>query len=313
MTRLLNRRRFLKISAAAGVGLALSGSGVAHTRWRGTALGADAQMVFAGCKPDEADAAINICRAEIARLEQVFSLYDSTSEIARLNRDGAIPAPSADFLHLMRLASWFADRTGGAFDCTVQPLWRQLAGHFGGDPNGPAPALSQIRETLKAVDHRALKIAAGEVSLPAGGAITLNGIAQGYITDRVAGLLRQMGWRDVLVDLGEIRALPGRKWPVRLAANRLQTTISDQAIATSAGSGSPLNSNGDWHHLIDPRTGMSPNHVKAATVVARDAVTADALSTALAVAAPNEFAEIAGSFPGVVIYLQDLDGHVRRV
>lgn len=313
MTRLLNRRRFLKISAAAGAGLALSGSGAAHTRWHGTALGADAQMVFAGCNPGEAEAAIDICRAEITRLEQVFSLYDSTSEISRLNRDGALPAPSADFLHLIRLACWFAGRTGGAFDCTVQPLWRQLAGHFGGDPNRPAPAPSQIRETLKAVDHRALKIAAGGVSLPVGSAITLNGIAQGYITDRVVGLLRQTGWRDVLVDLGEIRALPGRKWPVRLASNRLQTTISDRAIATSAGSGTPLNANGDWHHLIDPRTGMSPNHVRAATVVARDAVTADALSTALAVAAPAEFADIAGNFPDAVIYLQDYDGQIRRI
>ena len=51
---------------------------------------------------------------------------------------------------------------------------------------------------------------------PPGMAITLNGIAQGYITDRVADLLRNEGFDQAMVDLGEWRALgshpDGRPW-----------------------------------------------------------------------------------------------------
>ena len=51
-----------------------------------------------------------------------------------------------------------------------------------------------------------------------GMAVTLNGIAQGYITDRVADLLAQNGLEHVLVDLDELRALgpraDGTPWPV---------------------------------------------------------------------------------------------------
>ena len=307
MTGFLTRRRFLTITAAAGASVTLGISAPGHTSWRGTALGANAEMIFAGCRPGEADAVIAACRAEIARLEQIFSLYDETSEISRLNRDGALTMPSADLLQLLRLAQWFSEQTGGAFDCTVQSAWRRLVDHFSATPDQPP------QETNVAVGFSTLQIAPHEVRLPEGGAITLNGIAQGYVTDRVANLLRDMGWRDVLVNLGEVRALPGRSWPVRLATGRLQTAISDQAVATSAGSGTPFNTAGDWHHLIDPRTGVSANHVRAVTVRAPDAVTADALSTAIAVATPAEARAIAAKSPAVVVYVQDHDGQIARL
>ena len=51
-------------------------------------------------------------------------------------------------------------------------------------------------------------------------ALTLNGIAQGYIADRVVALLRAEGLSDVLVNTGELRALGGHPdgggWPVSL-------------------------------------------------------------------------------------------------
>ncbi len=317
MMQPLTRRRFLKITAAAGAGLSLSGTGSGHTTsghttWSGSALGADARMIFANCRSGEAEAAIAACRDEIARLERIFSLYDSISEITRLNHDGVIARPSADFTRLMRLAHWFAEQTGGAFDCTVQPLWMHLVDHFGDDPRGSAPEPRRLGEVLRTVGYRGLKITSDEISLPPGGSVTLNGIAQGYITDRIAGLLEDMDWRNVLVDLGEVRALPGREWPVRVAGNRVRTSLSGRSMATSAGSGTPLNAAGDWHHLIDPRAGVSRNHFKAVTVVARHAVTADALSTALAVAAPGEISGIAEKFPGAAVYLQSQDGQIRQ-
>ena len=315
MSRALSRRRFLIITAAgcAGAVLPVNGAVAGRATWEGTALGADARMIFANAGADAAEAAAHACRVEIERLEQIFSLYKATSEITRLNRDGALTAPSRDLVALMRFSRWFSERTGGAFDCTVQPVWRHLAEHFGEDTHRLAPERDQLRRVLARVGYRQLEITDDEIVAPSGGAVTLNGIAQGYITDRVADMLQDMGWRDVLVDLGEIRALSGRAWPVRLAASRIRTSIAGKAVATSAGSGTPLNTAGDWHHLIDPRTGVSSNHIRSVTVVARRATIADALSTALAVAAPSEFAAILEKFPHVTAYLQEADGRLRRI
>ncbi len=54
-------------------------------------------------------------------------------------------------------------------------------------------------------------------------ALTLNGIGQGYVADRVAALLEAEGLTDILIDTGEFRALGGSpeggEWPVRLEAS----------------------------------------------------------------------------------------------
>jgi len=126
-----------------------------------------------------------------------------------------------------------------------------------------------------------------------GMAVTLNGIAQGYITDRVAELLRRAGVDDVLVDLGETRGLgrhpSGRPWRVGLADPRdpartaREIDITDQAVATSGGYGTRFDPAGRYHHLFDPATGRSSRRCLSVSVVASRATVADGAATALAV------------------------------
>ena len=47
------------------------------------------------------------------------------------------------------------------------------------------------------------------VSRQSGMGVTLNGIGQGYITDRVVDLLRAGGIEHALVDMGKTRAIGG--------------------------------------------------------------------------------------------------------
>jgi len=125
----------------------------------------------------------------------------------------------------------------------------------------------------------------------AGMAVTLNGIAQGYVTDRVAALLRAHGMDHVLIDLGETRALgahpDGRPWRVGLAdpgdPDRIaeQVPLADMALATSGGYGTRFEASGRHNHLIDPRSGICAPADRSVSVVAPDATTADAASTAL--------------------------------
>jgi hypothetical protein len=90
-------------------------------------------------------------------------------------------------------------------------------------------------------------------------AITLNGIAQGYITDRIADLLRHEGFEQAVVDLGEWRALgshpEGRPW--RAATREGSIALSDNALAVSSGAGTAFETSARFHHIFDPATGAS--------------------------------------------------------
>ena len=269
-----SRRRFLSISAAAAaLGLLHQSSafrqGESET-WHGTVLGARASIQLH--HPDRAFARKLIRRArfEIERLEQVFSLYRRDSAVSRLNRQGFLDQPPLDLVRLLADARHYSELTDGAFDITVQPLWELYAQHFGsiGDA-AKGPGQDRVVEVLARVDHKAVLNDPACITFEKPYmAITLNGIAQGYITDRVAEMFRREGLSDVLIDLGELRALgrhaAGRPWSVGLEDPRDQTRmldafkLNDAAMATSAGHGTRFDAGGEHHHLFEPSTGRSP-------------------------------------------------------
>ena len=330
-TRLrVSRRRALTIlGAAAGVALApalMRAPKAAPLRtWQATALGAPARIVLAHPDAAEAERLFQASAAEIARLEALFSLERADSALARLNRDGALAAPAPDMVRLLDEAARVSRLSEGAFDVTVQPLWRLYAEHFARhaqDRDGPDPAA--IAAALALVDWRAVEVAPDRVAFARPGmAATLNGIAQGVITDRIAELLRARGIGEVLVDLGEHRALgahpDGRPWRVGLAdpfdpAHMAATVeLVDRAVATSGGYGTPFSADGRHHHLFDPRTGASANHHASVTVVADTATVADALSTALYVAPPALAERIAAAEPGLEVRITDAGGALRTL
>ena len=290
------------LAAGGGLGLAGIAAAAASRRpaadlhsWRGTALGARASLLIHHPQPSEARRLSALALAEIERLEKVFSLYRADSALSELNRRGHVASPPLDLLVLLERARRWSEITGGAFDVTLQPLWALYANYFdapGADPGGPESA--QIEAARQLVDYRSVMLDSRRIELGRPGmAVTLNGIAQGYITDRVAALLRSEGLEKVLVDLGEIRALGshplGRPWragiedpakPGRMAA---EIEFADQALATSAVSGTLFDKAGAFHHLLDPRSGRPARGLASASVLAREASDADALSTALLV------------------------------
>jgi thiamine biosynthesis lipoprotein len=289
------------IAAAAGMPFLPSGSAAERTpvfEWRGRALGAQARLLLA--HPDAAAVrrVVARCLDEVARLERIFSLHLPDSEIATLNRTGRLDAASHDLRILLAEAQRFGALSGGAFDITVQPLWQLYAAHFAANPDDVAgPPVHRIEAARRRVDYRAVATDGSGIGfLRPGMAVTLNGIAQGYITDRVAELLRAAGFASVLVQLGEtVAGVPrseGRPWRVGIpdpfARGRVLETLDavEVAIATSSGRATRFDAAGRHHHLFDPATGRSADRYASVTVVAARATAADALSTALAVASP---------------------------
>jgi FAD:protein FMN transferase len=326
MGRMLDRRRFIGITAAAaGLGAApwADAAAVASDRltvWAGTALGARASIRLHHPDKTVAERLIAECIDEIGRLERVFSLYRPDSALSRLNRDGALDGPPLDLVRLLSDSRRFATLTGGAFDPTVQVLWMTYAKHFStpnADPAGPcAEAIARAQDL---VGHRGIDIAPGRVAFARRGmGVTLNGIAQGYITDRIADRLRQAGLTNVLVDLGEARALgphpDGRPWRVGLVDPGDPSAISDKldlaqgALATSAAYGFAFDAAARFGHLLDPRTGRPDSRHAAVAVLAPDATTADALSTAFTLMGGDEIDQVLGRRSDVTAFLAGEDG-----
>ncbi len=190
----------------------------------------------------------------------------------------------------------------GLFDPTVQPLWECLKSHFSKpnpDPSGPSreewnKALAQVGFGHVLFD--ASRIAFARPAM----ALTLNGIAQGFVTDRVTALLKAGGVKHALVDMGEYRAIgtgpDGRPWRIGIADLEAGSSpeefidIEDRGLATSSFEGFQFEESGRFNHLLNPKTGYSASLYERVTVVAPSTAMADALATAFSLMGPKQIA-----------------------
>lgn len=300
---LCSRRRFLRICAASAalgtVGSKASASEPVTSTWRGMAFGGLASIELRHSDHARVRRVLPMVMAEIERLESIMSLYRADSALVHLNRQGHLGAAPADLVSVLSRARALGDLSRGRFDVSVQPLWQVYAEHFSAsrpDPAGPAPDL--VRRRAESVDYQSLEIEASAVRLARPGmAVTLNGIAQGYITDRIVDLLKNEGFEHVLADLGELRAHgkagDNRPWraviksPLFGPEDEIQIELGNQALATSGSYGFRFDAAGRFHHLFDPRSGTCPQRYASVSVLAPDATTADALATACNLLPPD--------------------------
>lgn len=309
MSVVLSRRRFITLAAAAaGLPLLLKvgGAQARMARWEGTALGAPASIQLFHDDHAQAQAAIQAALAELARLEGVFSVYRADSAISRLNTAGVLNDAPADLVAQVTRALDLARISAGAYDPTVQPLWQTYFKHFSAaNPDPAGPAAAEINAALALVDWRAVDVDANNRRITfvrPGMGLTLNSGAQGYITDRVADVLRAHGFDRTLVDMGEPRALSakpdGSAWRIGIAnpakPSETVTTLEvvDQCVSTSGGYGTLFDQAGQFTHLIDTRSGRTAPAMFGVSVVAPLGAVADGLSTAMLMAPVERRQEI---------------------
>jgi len=331
---MITRRRFLSIVAAgfggAHLNLGLASAQRAVSVWKGTALGALASMTLVHPDRARAQALIAECVCEIDRLESIFSLYRPASAISRLNATGELRDPPHELVELLAFALALSRDTAGAFDPTVQPLYWLYARHFSRPSAAPeGPSTRAIEAVRAAVDYRFVDVDASRIAFRRRGmALTLNGVAQGYITDRIADRLREAGYDDVLVDIGETRVLgvgrDGLPWSAGIADPRQPEAIvarvmlgerpdRDTALATSGGYGMRFGPDPSIHHLFDPHTGRSANRWLSVSVTAPRARLADGLSTSLAIVPPRSSRELLRVHAPARAYFVDAGGSVSVV
>jgi thiamine biosynthesis lipoprotein len=327
----VTRRRAIGIFAAA-VGLPLIAAGVRGLapqgrfhNWQGEALGTVATLSL--WHPDEARARrmIGHSRREIERLEQIFSLHRAGSELSRLNRFGSVAAPSRELRAVFDLAQRMGALSGGAFDMTVQPLWLLYARHFEtAGPDAAGPDQRTLARVVSHIDYRRVTIGRARIAFEAPAmAVTLNGIAQGFITDRVADMLRDSGFEHVVVDLGEVRTLGGhpggRPWRVGIrnatSPGEVAGTvdIAGEALAVSGGYASRFDAAARHHHIFGPDTGRSATRLLDVAVIGPRATEADALSTAIFAAGEARARTLLAAFAGTRARITRHDGTIAEL
>ncbi len=126
----------------------------------------------------------------------------------------------------------------------------------------------------------------------------------GYGIDKAIEHLKEMGIRNALVNAGgNVRAIGSRDGkPWRIAIRHPDGTgvyatidlLGGESVFSTGDSERSYGCDGNTYlHVIDPRTGYPAQGSRAVTVVYGDATTADAAATALFVAGPQRWKEIA--------------------
>lgn len=290
------RRRFLKIIGLASIG-AISGTALVKltktdilqkVTWQGIALGSPAEITIYHPNQKEAEDILSESHKKLVQLENLFSLYKENSQLSMLNKNGYVENPHPDMLALLNLSKKYAEMTDGAFDVTVQPLWNLYNEAF--IKTNKPPLESEIEKTLSLVDWRSISVSKNLINYEKEGmSSTLNGIAQGYITDKISEHLINSGINNTLVQLGEYRGIgdhpDGRPWRLLLSNPEHTDSIGEieftnAAVATSAGLGTPFDLTGKHHHIFDPKNGYNANNYLQVSVTSKTAAEADALATA---------------------------------
>lgn len=239
-------------------------------------------------------AAAEAAFAQLRRLEGIFSRFQESSQLSRLNRLAAHQPVRVgpELFEVLCTAQEVARRTDGAFDVT-SGAWTALWDRA--ERQGRLPSDRQRSQTLRRIGWRRLCLdpETRQVRFTASGLqIDLGAIAKGYAVDRCVELLQRHGVPQGLVDAGGNFRIFG--FDTLQAAgvedpqdpHRLWGTVELilPAISSSSHAWRHRSIAGEvTSHVLDPRSGEPLKEPAGVTVLADSACLADALSTAVLV------------------------------
>lgn len=244
-----------------------------------------------------ADQAIERAFEWFREIESRCTRFDETSELMQLSAQVGVPVPASAILcEAVHFALTVAADTDGAFDPTVGR--RMEARGFNREhrtgrtvrSSHPQDDRASYRDVDLDPDRRT-------ITLRRPLTLDLGAVAKGLAVDTAAREL--LPFRDFAIDAGGDLYLggcnaDGLPWSVGIRHPRVDgqlidaVRVSDKAVCTSGDYERPAQDGTGGHHVLDPRSGSSPDAVASATVVASSAMLADALGTAAFVLGPAE-------------------------
>lgn len=230
------------------------------------------------------------------RVEMSLSPFADSSLVSRINRNET--AVTDSLFRRIFIASQQVNRmSGGCYDPTVAPLVNLWG--FGYKKAAVEPRQEQIDSALRLVGIGRCVLDGDRIKkLDPSTEFDFSSITKGYACDLIGEMLRRNGCSDYLVEIGGEVAVSGKnpqgeKWRIMIDApvendtsvvhKRLSViAVTDCGVATSGNYRNfKKTSSGKRWHTISPSTGRPARSTTlSATVIAPNAMMADALATA---------------------------------
>lgn len=312
----LSRRSFILMSVA----LAACKPGAKILEFSGSTMGTTYNVVAVDASRSvdkiEAQARIN---AALAQVNHQMSNWDPASEISRFNASKGTDETfvSRELAHVMQAAEDVNKASEGRFDTTMGPLI-ELWG-FGAPGGKRMPQDGEILEAQARSGHGAtLKVGVGAIQkIQPDTQVYLAAIGKGFGADQVGRALEGLGLYDYMVEIGgDLYAsglnADGKPWQIGIEKPASLSGVLDVVGVSGMG----LASSGDYRnyfeqdgarysHVIDPVTGRPITHKTAsATVLAENAMLADAWATAMLILGRERGLEIAKANDLAVLFVE---------
>ncbi len=280
-------------------------------------MGVPFRIVLYATNEAHAKAASEAAFKRIEELNSKLSDYDLESELSKLSRtsgQGRAIKVSKDLWRVLETSQYWAHKSDGALDVTVGPvvnLWRH-ARRLQQFPRTDrlAEARARVGYTNLVLDakNRTALLRVPEMRLD------LGGIAKGFAADEALKVLRTNEIRRALVaaagDIALGDAPPGQHgWSVEIPSLDVTNAppasflvVANAGVSTAGDLFQRLELDGvRYSHIVDPRTGIGLTDHSLVTVIARDAMTSDALETVVSVLGPQKGLELIRKTPGTAV------------
>lgn len=220
----------------------------------------------------------------IKRIKHEFEVIDSLK--VQGIKKGVIDTIS---VKIIEKSSDFSKKTDGYFDPTIDPVLQKW--NYFKEPT--LPSQSEIKLLLPLVDYKKVKIKADTLLIPEEFSLNLGGSAKGYALNRAKSVLKEYGIRSALIEAGGDILLLGKKkgkkdWVIGIRNPR----NGNEIIGTLNVNNCFVFTSGDYeryfeiegtryHHIVDPFTGYPSREIASATVIVKDGIEGDCITTAL--------------------------------
>ena len=232
------------------------------------------------------------------RIEECCTRFEPRSEVMQLAAKVGVPVPvSAMLFEAVQFALAVAAESNGAFDPTVGCAMESLG--FNREYRTGQTVRTALETGGPAISYRDVRLDAGRktITLLRPLILDLGAVAKGLAIDLAARELRP--FRNFAVDAGGDLYLAGcnpdgEPWSIGIRHPRRENElidslrVSNRAVCTSGDYERQSSAEDQGHHILDPRTGVSPHAAASVTVLAPTAMLADALATAAFVLGPDD-------------------------
>ena len=254
----------------------------------------------------------------LTAFEKSLSIYDTTSIIAKVNRNETVVVDDF-FVTVFNRSREVYNASDGAFDISASPLFNAWGFGFKHKEKVTPHTIDSIQKFIGMdkvwLEGRRVVKADPRVSL------SMNAVAKGYSSDVVAAWLEAKGITNYLVEIGgEIccagKNKQGELWTVAIdkpedgnmvSGENIQAIVqfTNRSMATSGNYRKYYIEGGQkYAHTINPKTGYPVTHtLLSATVFAADCMTADAYATVLMVLGVDEAKKFLNKHPELDAYL----------